>query len=246
MRSATVMVAFIVVAVNALIRDITRGIAPPDWRPHEAYSQMAAITAAVCQHLRYHHQEPRGRLRGLWHHSLSGAPVHGRGAKNFLMVAAWIERTRVSRGRMAHTPADAYLSDPRFDWFTFGETPFERRRWRGSSVSYPRRTCSIGSRSDADCLPEPRRDVASLTAMQEIDLETLRFPPRGRATHFVRDYEAGKSAEGDYAVTFCGRWAHESHVIRQKYSAVQPFEWCAPCYLSRRKAIDREFGVTTR
>lgn len=82
-----------------------------------------------------------------------------------------------------------------------------------------------------------------MSAMMELDLGTLRFPPRGRAVHFVRDYEAGRSAEGDYAVTFCGRWAHESHVEVVKFSGVRPNEWCLPCYWNRHKAIAREFGV---
>jgi len=77
--------------------------------------------------------------------------------------------------------------------------------------------------------------------MLELDLETLRFSARGRSVHFVKDYEAGRVAEGNYAITYCGRWAHESHVIRQQFSAVHPARWCLPCYWNRRKAIAREF-----
>jgi hypothetical protein len=81
-------------------------------------------------------------------------------------------------------------------------------------------------------------------AMVELDLDTLRFS-RGTSVHFVRDYEDGLMAEGSYAITYCGRWSGESHVVRQKFSAVRAASWCLPCYWNRHKAIDRKYGVRT-
>ena len=72
-----------------------------------------------------------------------------------------------------------------------------------------------------------------MSAMMELDLETLRFRPRGRSVHFVI-----AERMGGHAVTFCGRSAPETNIDLLKYSAVRVNEWCQPCYENRRKAIN--------
>jgi hypothetical protein len=79
-----------------------------------------------------------------------------------------------------------------------------------------------------------------MSAMMELDLETLRFP-RGRSVHFVKGRSGGDAPR--FAYTFCGRSAHESHVVSQKYSQVDANRWCMSCYDNRRTAIVREVGA---
>lgn len=75
--------------------------------------------------------------------------------------------------------------------------------------------------------------------MQELDLETLRFRPRGRSVHFVKLHESVCPGDAGVVQTYCGRRDLEDRVVRQKFSSVHANDWCLPCYWNRHKAINR-------
>ena len=56
--------------------------------------------------------------------------------------------------------------------------------------------------------------------------------------HVVKDCEEGRSAEGWYAIAYCGRWASESWVTRDARVDLL-FPICTPCHKAHMRVRDR-------